>query len=394
MLMALSAVFFAACGKPAAMPERFGAENYTLEKLGFDENASIAYVGGGRIAVTENIIEKKKAIAKTSVVELESEKVVKTFKFSRDESYVYRLLPLSFAGERLVYAVYFADSEHYYGSSDAVPEYFLIGNCTDKELQELRVQSCKGVFSYDCAKYYYPLDNIIYCLDIGSGETTEFAVFSRDSALDFAARADKEGSVYSVAVNPDGGDSYYCHLNLETGAVSNPVFKGSNARNIGEIQSHTVIVKLPDDTDGPLTQQLYLIDNEGEAGTNSFCIDIGTALSTHSHLIESASIRLLSETELLLLDRSVNSSGEERYMLKLGRIGEDFAEFADLSGYGLLEDISAVCYMDDLLPGTGLVAALLDGKLHIINPSALSYAAKARIEWLPYVNLKVNLGKD
>ena len=268
-----------------------------------------------------------------------------------------------------------------------MPEFFLIGSVKSKKLEEFRVQSCAGVFSFDCSKYYYPLDNTVYCTDVKTGATEVFAEFPSESTLSFASRVNAEGSIYSLSVNPHGGDSYYCHLDLNTGKVSNAVFRGSNARNVGELGDYTVILKYPDDNEGPLTEQLYLVNNAGHAGDSSFYLDIGTAFSTHDALVETADVKLYSPGYLVILN-----SSDGNYRLKIGLIGSDFAEFADVSSLGRLNSLTSAAYADDVSVGdnnTGVFAFILDGKLHIVNPAVLNYITKIPLQRLPYVNLKL-----
>ena len=76
----------------------------------------------------------------------------------------------------------------------------------------------------------------------------------------------------------------------------------------------------------------------------------------------------------------------------LGRIGAEMAEFADIGLFGKLGGIDSGCYFKVVDEDTGavmhLVAAILDGKLCIINPDLLDYTVKALIVAEPYVNIK------
>ena len=168
--------------------------------------------------------------------------------------------------------------------------------------------------------------------------------------------------------------------------MSNAVFRGSNARNVGELGDYTVILKYPDDNEGPLTEQLYLVNNAGHAGDSSFYLDIGTAFSTHDALVETADVKLYSPGYLVILN-----SSDGNYRLKIGLIGSDFAEFADISSLGRLNALTSAAYADDVSVGdsTGVFAFILDGKLHIVNPAVLNFITKIPLQRLPYVNLKL-----
>ena len=384
VLSVLLLIFLTACGGTAV--GRYESEDYAFDKLTFSDSARMVYIGNNELVISEDAVSGSSRLLTTRVVDLGKAKVTETRRYKHDAEYEYRLSPVRYDGGRLVYEVYFSNPDYYFGSSEAMPEFFLIGSIKSKKLEEFRVQSCAGVFSFDCSKYYYPLDNTVYCTDVKTGATEVFAEFPSDSTLSFASRVNAEGSIYSLSVNPHGGDSYYCHLDLNTGKVSNAVFRGSNARNIGEIGDYTVILKYPNDDEGPLTEQIYLINNSGHAGDSSFYIDIGTALSTHDLLIEYADVKLYSSGYLVILN-----SSDGNYRLKIGLIGSDFAEFADISSLGRLNSLTSAAYADDVSVGdsTGVFAFILDGKLHIVNPAVLNFITKIPLQRLPYVNLKL-----
>lgn len=376
-------VFLTACGGTAV--SRYESEDYVFEKLTFSDSARMVYIGNNELVISEDAVSGSSRLLTTRVVDLGRGKVTETRRYKHDAEHEYRLSPVRYADGKLVYEAYVMNPDYYFGSSEPLPEFFLIGSTDSKKLEEFRVQSCAGVFSFDCSKYYYPLDNTIYCTELDTGTTRIFAEFPADSTLSFASRVAEE--VYSLSVNPHGGDSYYCHLNLNTGKVSNAVFRGSNSRNVGEIGDYTVILKYPDDNEGPLTEQLYLVNNAGHAGDSSFYLDIGTAFSTHEALVETADVKLYSPGYLVVLNYA-----EGNYRLKIGSIGSDFAEFADIGSLGNLNSLTAAAYADDVSAGdnTGVFALLLDGKLHIVNPAALDFITKVPMQRLPYVNLKLS----
>lgn len=385
VLSVLLLIFLTACGGTAV--GRYESEDYAFDKLTFSDSARMVYIGNNELVISEDAVSGSSRLLTTRVVDLGKAKVTETRRYKHDAEHEYRLSPVRYDGGKLVYEVYFSNPDYYFGSSESLPEFFLIGSIKSKKLEEFRVQSCAGVFSFDCSKYYYPLDNTVYCTDVKTGATEVFAEFPSESTLSFASRVNADGSIYSLSVNPHGGDSYYCHLDLNTGKVSNAVFRGSNARNVGELGDYTVILKYPDDNEGPLTEQLYLVNNAGHAGDSSFYLDIGTAFSTHDALVETADVKLYSPGYLVILN-----SSDGNYRLKIGLIGSDFAEFADVSSLGRLNSLTSAAYADDVSVGdnnTGVFAFILDGKLHIVNPAVLNYITKIPLQRLPYVNLKL-----
>lgn len=386
LIMLLS---LAACTKMTTA-QRFDVSCRALDRFDFNADTKLVSLGAGKLLAGEPEASRFKVY----IIDIKNEKVLKKLSFKPESGYRYELVSEEFADGKFVLAA-FTQSE--FGALADSIAYFMLGKTDSKQLMKLDVPTAGGAFNYECTKYYYPVNNEVYCLDIESGETVLTASFNPGSVLTFQRRIDREGRIIALRVNPDSGDSYMCRFELDGGHVSNPIYQSALSQFIGNIGNHTAMMMLPDD-DAILSLQLYLINNEGSAGSDTLSVDIGSAFSTKENVVDTGMAKLIGTTKqgqyvAFLSDNSLNSM-EKYYTFRLGKIGAEFAEFADLSEFGEIKSLDSCC--DFIMEGDTegamleLIAAIIDEKLCIINPTKLDFSSKILLNAVPYADLITN----
>lgn len=389
MLVAVMLLSLAGCSKMTTA-QRFDMKCRVIEKLELNDETKLVSLGGGKLLAGE----PNGSNFKVYVIDISTEKIIKKLGFKAESGYRYELVPEVFADGKFVLAAY---EESEFDALTASASYFMLGRTDSKKLTKVSVPTDGGIFDFDCMKYYYPMDNEVFRLDIESGETELAASFNAGSILTFKRRVDKEGRIYALRVNPDGGDSYLCRFELESGNVTNPIYQSAFSLFVGNMGDHTAMLMFPDD-DAILSLQLYLINNAGNAGSDTISADIGSAFSDKEHTIDTGDAKLIGDVKgekyVAFLSNSSLKSTDRNYSFRLGRIGDEFAEFADLSEFGKINNLDACC--DFAIEGSTegeqieLIAAILDGKLCIINPEKLDFSAKVILSATAYVNLIPN----
>lgn len=389
MLAVVMLLSLAGCSKMTTA-QRFDTKCRAIEKLEFNDETKLVSLGGGKLLAGE----PDGSNFKVYVIDISTEKVIKKLSFKAESGYRYELVSEAFADGKFVLAAY---GESEFDALTNSVSYYMLGRTDSKKLTKLSVPTDGGVFDFDCTKYYYPMDNEVFRLDIEGGETELAASFNAGSVLTFKRRVDKEGRIHALRVNPDGGDSYLCRFELESGNVSNPIYQSTLSLFVGSMGDHTAMLMFPDD-DAILSLQLYLINNAGNAGSDTLSADIGSAFSDKDHTIDTGDAKLIGDVKgeryIAFMSDSSLKSTDRHYTFRLGRIGSEFAEFADLSEFGTINSLNACC--DFTIEGSTegaqmeLIAAIMDGKLCIINPAKLDFSAKVILSSAAYANLIPN----
>ncbi len=389
-LLALCMVFAVIGCSKMTTAERFDAKLYEFRRLDLGANTRLLPLGEGKLLAAE----PGESNIKLYIIDISAERVIKKLTFKPEKGYRYELLPQSFAEGRFVLEAFETGD---YDDALKHSSFFMLGSIDSKQLTKLSTPSDGGIFNYDCTKYYFPVDNEIQCLDIASNESKLAASFNAGSVLNFEGRLNDTGSIHALRVNPDGGDSYLCRFELESGTVSNPIYQSALSLFVGGTGDYTALLMLPDDQD-ILSLQLYLVNSEGHAGSDTIAADLGSAFSTKSHTVDTGYAQLWGSTDkmqyLAFLANSSMSSTDKPYTFRLGKLGSEFAEFADLTDLGEMDSIYSSCYSklseNDNNPDMALIAAVIDGRLCIINPEKLDYTTKILLNKVPYADLIAN----